>query len=86
MLPNGNHSSNSLDHVNNNGNHDNNNNNATSNWGDKLTLSDINVGELLDMYKDDNDLLKHILVAKIQEDKVIIICIQIFLLFYSHNI
>ncbi|KAI8091542.1 P-loop containing nucleoside triphosphate hydrolase protein [Thamnidium elegans] len=71
MLPsNGNHSSSSLDHVNNNGNQDNNNShNATSNWVEKLTLSDISVGEILDMYKNDTDLLKHILAAKTEEDK-----------------
>lgn len=72
MLPShGNHSSSSLDNVNSNNNLDNNNShNATSNWVEKLTLSDISVGEILDMYKNDTDLLKHILAAKTEEDKV----------------
>ncbi|GAA5798174.1 hypothetical protein HPULCUR_003574 [Helicostylum pulchrum] len=71
MLPShGNHSSSSLDNVNSNNNLDNNNShNATSNWVEKLTLSDISVGEILDMYKNDTDLLKHILAAKTEEDK-----------------
>lgn len=47
--------------------------NSTSNWVEKLTLSDISVGEILDIYKNDTDLLKHILAAKTEEDKVIII-------------
>lgn len=45
-------------------------NNTTSNWVEKLTLSDISVGEILDIYKNDTDLLKHILAAKTEEDKV----------------
>jgi hypothetical protein len=37
---------------------------------EKLSLSDISVGEILDVYKNDTDLLKHILAAKTEEDKV----------------
>lgn len=33
-------------------------------------MSDISVGEILDTYKNDTDLLKHILAAKTEEDKV----------------
>ncbi|CEP15686.1 hypothetical protein [Parasitella parasitica] len=43
--------------------------NSISNWAEKLTLSDISVGEILDTYKHDTDLLKHILAAKTEEDK-----------------
>lgn len=56
------------------GNKENNNNNSdrnsVSNWVEKLSLSDISVGEILDIYKNDTDLLKHILAAKTEEDKV----------------
>lgn len=61
-----------------NGNHDNSiinqqetssDRNSVSNWTEKLSLSDISVGEILDMYKNDTDLLKHILAAKTEEDK-----------------
>lgn len=44
--------------------------NSISNWAEKLSLSDISVGEILDTYKNDTDLLKHILAAKTEEDKV----------------
>ncbi|KAF1800120.1 ATP-dependent RNA helicase HAS1 [Mucor lusitanicus] len=43
--------------------------NSISNWAEKLSLSDISVGEILDTYKNDTDLLKHILAAKTEEDK-----------------
>lgn len=63
MLPN---NGSSLDHVNDDSN------SLTSNWVEKLTLSDISVGEILDIYKNDTDLLKHILAAKTEEDKVML--------------
>ena len=44
--------------------------NSVSNWVERLSLSDISVGEILDIYKNDTDLLKHILAAKTEEDKV----------------
>ncbi|KAI8639781.1 ATP-dependent RNA helicase HAS1 [Parasitella parasitica] len=43
--------------------------NSISNWAEKLSLSDISVGEILDTYRHDTDLLKHILAAKTEEDK-----------------
>lgn len=43
-------------------------NDLMSNWTE--SLSDISVGEILDVYKNDTDLLKHILAAKTEEDKV----------------
>lgn len=61
MLPN----NNSSEHINNTED-----GNGTSNWVEKLSLSDISVGEILDIYKNDTDLLKHILAAKTEEDKV----------------
>ncbi|KAG2209513.1 hypothetical protein INT47_008357 [Mucor saturninus] len=59
MLPN----NGSSEHINNE------DGNSTSNWVEKLSLSDISVGEILDIYKNDTDLLKHILAAKTEEDK-----------------
>ncbi|OBZ91291.1 hypothetical protein A0J61_00686 [Choanephora cucurbitarum] len=44
--------------------------NATNtSFSDKLSLSDITVAEILDIYKHDTELLKHILAAKTEEDK-----------------
>ncbi|ORZ03927.1 hypothetical protein BCR43DRAFT_484190 [Syncephalastrum racemosum] len=34
------------------------------------SLSDIGVGEILEKYQHDSELLKHILIAKAEEDKV----------------
>lgn len=53
-----------------NNNNDNSDRNSVSNWVEKLSLTDISVGEILDIYKNDTDLLKHILAAKTEEDKV----------------
>ncbi|KAI7902458.1 P-loop containing nucleoside triphosphate hydrolase protein [Cokeromyces recurvatus] len=39
------------------------------NWLDKVSLSDVTVGEILKTYKYDTELLKHILIAKTEEDK-----------------
>lgn len=36
----------------------------------RLSLADITVAEILETYKHDTDLLKHILAAKTEEDKV----------------
>ncbi|KAI8987217.1 ATP-dependent RNA helicase HAS1 [Pilobolus umbonatus] len=38
-------------------------------WSDKLTLADYSVVEIINMFKDDTDLLKHVLSAKAEEDK-----------------
>lgn len=46
-------------------NHNNNSFTSISN-----SLVDLTVGEILELYKHDTDLLKHILVAKAEEDKV----------------
>jgi hypothetical protein len=56
--------------TNNETNENNSDRNSVSNWVEKLSLSDISVGEILDIYKNDTDLLKHILAAKTEEDKV----------------
>lgn len=86
---NGNHSNTSIHLLQNqssNGNHDNSiinqqetssDRNSVSNWTEKLSLSDISVGEILDMYKNDTDLLKHILAAKTEEDKVCNIAVYV---------
>ncbi|KAI8069856.1 uncharacterized protein B0P05DRAFT_573479 [Gilbertella persicaria] len=57
--------------LNNHSNHNINNMDSSSNtsWSDKLSLSDITVAEILDIYKHDTELLKHILAAKTEEDK-----------------
>jgi hypothetical protein len=34
------------------------------------SLVDVTVGEILEIYKNDTELLKHILIAKAEEDKV----------------
>ncbi|KAI8975268.1 hypothetical protein BDF20DRAFT_596584 [Mycotypha africana] len=36
----------------------------------KISLTDVTVDELLHLYKHDSDLLKHLLIAKAEEDKV----------------
>ncbi|KAI8345356.1 hypothetical protein BD560DRAFT_411611 [Blakeslea trispora] len=57
--------------LNNHSNHNISNIENTTHTGfsDKLSLSDITVAEILDTYKHDTELLKHILAAKTEEDK-----------------
>jgi hypothetical protein len=53
------------------------NNSNSGNPLEKTSLADISVGEILDIYRSDTDLLKHILAAKAEEDKVYIDLINI---------
>lgn len=43
----------------------------------KKSIGDITVGEILELYKHDTDLLKHILTAKAEEDKVCV-CVCVY--------
>jgi hypothetical protein len=43
-------------------------------WEDnRKSLAELTVGEILELYKSDTELLKHVLTAKAEEDKVIVL-------------